>query len=35
VLRGLIQTGVSIGNWKEKLIENPHLIAEAYVDCLQ
>jgi len=35
VLRGLIQTGVSIGNWKEKLIDNPHLIAEAYVDCSQ
>ncbi len=31
VLRGLIQTRVHLGSWKDKLIANPHLIAEAYV----
>lgn len=31
VLRGLIQTGVSLGEWKDKLKEDPQLIMEAYV----
>ncbi|NQW00229.1 MAG: NAD(P)/FAD-dependent oxidoreductase [Rhodospirillales bacterium] len=31
VLRGLIQTGVKLGEWKEKLKEDPQLIMEAYV----
>ena len=31
VLRGLIQTPVRLGAWKEKLIADPHRIAEAYV----
>jgi len=31
VLRGLIQTGVSLGEWKEKLKVDPQLIMEAYV----
>ncbi len=31
VLRGLIQTRVPLGSWKEKLKADPHRIAEAYV----
>lgn len=31
VLRGLIQTGVRLGEWKDKLKEDPQLIMEAYV----
>ena len=31
VLRGLIQTGVALGEWKEKLKADPQLIMEAYV----
>lgn len=33
VLRGLIQTEVPLGPWKDKLIADPHLITEAYIDC--
>jgi len=33
VLRGLIQTRVKLGPWKEKLKTNPSCIAEAYVAC--
>jgi NADPH-dependent 2,4-dienoyl-CoA reductase/sulfur reductase-like enzyme len=35
VLRGLIQTEIALGPWKERLMENPHLIADAYVACSQ
>jgi len=35
VLRGLIQTEVALGPWKEKLMADPHLIADAYVACSQ
>jgi len=35
VLRGLIQTEVSLGTWKDKLMADPHLIADAYVACTQ
>ena len=31
MLRGLIQTKVPLGPWKEKLIADPHRIAEAYL----
>jgi len=31
VMRGLIQTKVPLGPWKQKLMSDPHLIAEAYV----
>lgn len=31
VLRGLIQTGVRLGEWKDKLKQDPQLIMEAYV----
>ena len=33
VLRGLIQTRVRLGDWKDKLIANPNLIVEAYIAC--
>jgi len=33
VLRGLIQTEIRLGKWKKKLMEDPHLVAEAYVAC--
>jgi NAD(P)H-nitrite reductase large subunit len=35
VLRGLIQGKVPLGKWKARLIENPHCIMEAYLDCAQ
>ena len=31
VLRGLIQTKVRLGPWKERLMANPHLIMDAYL----
>jgi len=31
VLRGLIQTPVHLGHWKDKLMANPNLIMEAYL----
>ncbi len=31
VLRGLIQTPVRLGEWKDKLMEDPHRIMEAYL----
>jgi len=31
VLRGLIQTKVHLGPWKDKLMANPHLIMDAYL----
>lgn len=33
VLRGLIQTEVPLGEWKQKLMADPHLIADAYIAC--
>lgn len=35
VLRGLIQTEVPLGEWKDKLMADPHLIADAYIACSQ
>jgi len=35
VLRGLIQSRVKLGSWKDTLKKNPSLIAEAYVACTQ
>ena len=35
VLRGLIQTRVNLGPWKDRLKKDPGLIAEAYVACTQ
>ena len=31
VLRGMIQTGAHLGEWKDKLLENPNRISEAYL----
>lgn len=31
ILRGLIQTPISLGPWKERLIEDPNRVVEAYV----
>ena len=35
VLRGLIQTGTKLGRWKDRLIEEPNRISEAYLACVQ
>ena len=35
VLRGLIQTRVDLGGWKERLMANPHLVMDAYLDVTQ
>ena len=31
VIRGLIQNETALGDWKERLQENPHRVMEAYV----
>jgi len=35
VLRGLIQTGVHLGPWKQRLMADPNRVMEAYVATLQ
>jgi NAD(P)H-nitrite reductase large subunit len=35
VLRGLIQTEVPLGKWKDRLMEDPHLIMHAYLERTQ
>ena len=35
VLRGLIQTGVRLGSWMERLREDPNLVMNAYLECTQ
>jgi len=35
VLRGLIQTKAPLGPWKDRLMRDPHLIMEAYLECAQ
>ena len=35
VFRGLIQARISLGPWKEKLIEDPNRIVEAYIARIQ
>ena len=35
VLRGLIQTRTPLGPWKDRLMHNPHLIMEAYLERAQ
>ncbi|MEO1283234.1 MAG: FAD-dependent oxidoreductase, partial [Pseudomonadota bacterium] len=32
MLRGLIQTGFDLGEWREKLTESPERLREAYID---
>ena len=31
IMRGLIQTGLRLGSWKDKLITAPERLAEAYI----
>ncbi len=33
VLRGLIQTPVNLAAWKQRLMEDPNRVVEAYIDC--
>ena len=33
VIRGLIQTGVKLGHWKDRLMEDPNRVMEAYLAC--
>ena len=35
VMRGLIQTGASLGEWKGKLMKEPNRISEAYLASAQ
>ncbi len=35
ILRGLIETEVDLGEWKERLMQNPTAVMEAYVACTQ
>lgn len=35
VMRGLIQTGASLGDWKHKLMQEPNRICEAYLASVQ
>jgi len=35
VLRGLIQSEVALGKWKDRLMEDPHLIMHAYLERTQ
>ena len=33
VIRGLIQTRVDLGKWKQRLMADPNLLVQAYIDC--
>ena len=35
VVRGLVQTQVRLGPWKEALMKDPHKVMEAYLACTQ
>lgn len=35
MLRGLIQTGVRLGEWKDRLLKSPDRLREAYIACAQ
>ena len=35
VLRGLIQTEVKLGKWKDRLLVDPHKVMSAYLECTQ
>ncbi len=32
-IRGLIQSRVRLGSWKDRLMRDPHLINHAYLEC--
>jgi NAD(P)H-nitrite reductase large subunit len=34
-LRGLIQTRVKLGAWKDRLLADPHGVMSAYLECTQ
>ena len=33
VIRGLIQSRVHLGSWKDRLMQDPHIINHAYLAC--
>ena len=35
VIRGLVQTRINLGAWKDVLMKDPHKIMEAYLACTQ
>jgi NADPH-dependent 2,4-dienoyl-CoA reductase/sulfur reductase-like enzyme len=35
VIRGLIQSRTRLGPWKDRLLADPHLVMEAYLECVQ
>jgi NAD(P)H-nitrite reductase large subunit len=35
VMRGLVERGVRLGPWKDRLLHDPTLLMEAYLDCAQ
>jgi NAD(P)H-nitrite reductase large subunit len=35
VMRGLVEGGVRLGDWKNKLMQDPTLLMRAYLDCAQ
>ena len=35
VVRGLVQTKVRLGAWKDRLMKDPHLVMDAYLACTQ
>lgn len=35
VVRGLIQTRSPLGEWKDRLLQDPHLVMSAYLECAQ
>ncbi len=35
VIRGLVQTRVKLGEWKPRLMRDPHLVMDAYLACTQ
>jgi hypothetical protein len=35
VLRGLIESRIQLGVWRQRLLDNPNLIMEAYMACTQ
>ena len=35
VIRGLVQTQVPLGSWKDALHKDPHRVMDAYLDCTQ
>ncbi len=35
VIRGLVQTKVKLGDWKDKLLQDPHLVMDAYLERTQ